>query len=64
MLFLLPERNYIRYYPEMIVVVIIAGIRHIAPEFRNYGVAGIHIKTGFGSTFQVNCCPNIYWQTF
>ena len=48
----------------MIIVVVVAGIRDIAAELGNYGVAGIHIKAGFRATFEVNRGADIDWQRF
>jgi len=51
---LLLYRNHIRDIPEMVVVVVIAGVRHITAVFGDDCVAGIHIKAGFGSAFQID----------
>ena len=63
LLFFLPKCNCIGNCAEMIVVVVVAGVRHIAAKFGNHSIAGIHVKTGFGSAFEVNGSSDIYRQT-
>ena len=41
-------------FPEVVVVVIIAGIRNIGAEFGNYGVAGAKVIV-LGLTFKEDC---------
>jgi hypothetical protein len=41
LLLLLPNPNHIRDVPEIVVVVVVAGVRNITAVFGNHSIAGI-----------------------